>query len=196
MVRTVRRAEPQDPDADGQGALVEVEGGLVDVAHGAVARPHAEACHRARRFLEVPGEVLATGGLLGDGGRLGADGRDRGLAQDAGADGLVHHRRDAAHVVEDVSDAGGREHGRDERAQLGLDLVPRRVVGGAQGAAEDAAARDGVGGVAGFDGAPHEHGSGTRVDLAGQQQGELSDEQAHGLHQVGREVGPGGVAAG
>src|SRR6478735_8493802 len=83
--RLGRRGDDVDhrAHADAECTLVDVERGLVQIQLWALPTPHAESPHGAGHLFEVPGEVLATAGLMGVGQRLGADRLDR-VGEDAG----------------------------------------------------------------------------------------------------------------
>ena len=62
MVEGLHGRLDQDPDADGDRALVDVEGGGVDVEVGP-GDADAQAGHGAGDLLQVPGEVLPAHAL-------------------------------------------------------------------------------------------------------------------------------------
>ena len=192
-----QRSLGQHADAERERPLVEVERGLVQVAHRAVARPDADPGHRTGDVLQVPGEVLAAAGLLGAARGVRAQHRRGGVAQHPGALGLVDHRRHAAGVRRACrpTPVGARICSTSVRtvcssashvAWSPVRRVPRSTP--CCGIA--------FGGLAGLHRAPDQDGARARVDVPGEQQRELGDQQPERLDEVRGQVRAGGVAAG
>src|ERR1700734_2958601 len=158
------------PHPDPESALVEVKRRLMQVQLWTLARPHAQPSHRAGHFLQIPGEILAPTGLFGVSHRIRAEGLD-GVSEDARRDLFVDHRRNAAVVLQGVLDAQWRQQRRHGLTYDALHSQPALAAGGADRARQCAALRNGVGGHARVDCAPHHHGAVARVDATRQHTG-------------------------
>src|ERR671917_2196878 len=118
-------------------------------------------------MLEVPAEVLTTGGLLGSAQSVRAESCGDTVAQQPGADRLVDHRWNTSDMSQVEPDPGGCKQSGDELAYQRPQLGPDLAIPSAQGATKQPLPRHRVRGLAGLHRTPDQHRARTRVNPSG-----------------------------
>jgi hypothetical protein len=152
-LQRVQRRSREQPDADGEGLLVDVERAPVQVQRRAAA-VRAQAGQRDRQHIGEPAEVLPAHALRGEHQVLVADGLDRGVAEQGDGPRVVDHRGYATDVVDVDLGAGRRGDPFDQAPQQGLGVLPCLPVEHPHRAAQLPPLRNGIGRDAGVDRAP------------------------------------------
>ena len=146
--------------------------------------PHAIPQIHAGDLLGVPGEVLATTGLVGGTHTVLPEYPAHRLGGQIRAVGVVHHRRNTLRVLEFDADAVGRGEVLDGFPHEVLDRRPHVAVRATQRAQQLRVIGDHVRGITtGMQGAPGQHGARARVETT------VEDRREPGGELGGREDG-------